>query len=241
MNQDIQYDPLFWDIETTSFDPMEPPAWENGTPNVILAVSMGKFGDGWREAQEMDQFEFDVETAVVSGVSGKDNRWDIFGAEHYLIKEVFGDGGIMMQMAGEIEDNGRDVFLTGWNTRNFDHSFVGGRCARHRLSAKPTLHHYKRLDMMRPAAKDYGNSHAVSEDDYLEYLGIENDDEFDGGDMWDEFQAGRLENIKSHALSDVTQMMEVFFTKRSLFYDHFYDHYDGLGESPIFGEVLDFD
>lgn len=235
-----EYDPLFWDIETTGFDPMEPPAWENGVPNVMLAIAFGRFEEGWRDAIELNEVGVEVEVAVVDGVSGKDNRWDIFGAEHYLIDDVFGLDGMLMQMEGEIEDMGRDVFLTGWNTRNFDHSYAAARCARHRLDPTPIVNELKRLDMMRPAATDYGNSHAVSEDDYLEFVGIDSDDEYDGSDMFDEFQAGRLSSIESHAYHDVVEMMDLFFAKRELMYGHFYEHYDELGEPPMFGEVLEF-
>jgi hypothetical protein len=233
------YEPLFWDIETLGLDPMPAPAWVDDQPPVVIGIAFGWFDEGWRSKTDWDYVGINTYFAGLQDVDGDTGKWQLFGQEHELLEDALGYDGDIGLAVDEIQRRGDEVFVTGWNTRNFDHPFLGARCGRHRLTMRPFGDSFKRLDMMRPAASDYGNSHAVSEDDYLDYLGMPNDDDFTGEDMLEEFEKGNLDAVRSHAMSDVTQMMEIFFSKRKIMYDHFFRHYD-IDAEPAFGDTITF-
>jgi len=212
----MKHQPVFFDIETTGFDPLDNPSWKDGPPNRVTCIAMGWFSKDW---WEYDEFSEDF---VWTGVYIDEDEYE-------LIDSVLGHGSYMDETADRItEENDTEdsAFLVTWNGRRFDHPYLSARASRYRIDDYPIQHSLRRLDMMRPCARDYGNRSFVSEDDYLAYLGIENDDEFTGSDMKEAFVDRRWGDIKSHAESDVKQMMEVFFKKKDMMYEHFYDHYN---------------
>lgn len=225
----MKYQPVFFDIETTGLDPIDNPSWEDSTPNRVTCVGVGWFSDGWEDEEELDGD--DIWTAVYMDED-----------EYDLIDRVLGRDGLIAETldrkTGEY-DTDEYGFVVGWNSRVFDHSYLAARAARYRISGYPIQSVAKRLDMMRPAAREYGNRNYVSEDDYLDFIGMENEDEFTGADMKEAFEDSRWRDIKTHCESDVEQMLRVFFEKREMMYGHLFDYYN-IDSDPTFGEEVEF-
>ena len=134
-------------------------------------------------------------------------------------------------------DSGRnddiDPILVGFNSRNFDHPYIGARFSRKRLNADWFGHRAKRLDMMRVAGKVDAISDFPSQDDYAEYLGHTTEDEYDGSMMPEFFEKKQMDKIEAHVKRDIKELAMCFVEDKENAMEHFYDHYD-IGKSATF-------
>lgn len=218
------YQPVIIDIETTGFNPMAQEGFMGEDYDAqVYAVGLSTIPN-WREVSDLDDLE--ILTKAVT-----DNN------EYHLLDrlpnrvEVFAEGSYS-------EDD--DFFFVGHNCRQFDFPYLGARFARKRLNGELINSQWKRLDTMRVAGKDDGiDGWYVSEDDYAEYLGIEDDDPYTGADMPDAFRDGQWDKINTHVLSDVEVNAKIFFERRELCMAEFDGHYDDVDINPVFVEEVD--
>jgi len=172
-----QYEPVFFDIETTGLNPMAQHFWsEVKYPAQVTAVGVGAI-DNWRDDQGIEEVEYDTQVYIDD-------------SEYQLLQQV---EEIMEAKLDHIRGKDKVPYLVGFNSRNFDHPYLGARFARLRLDGGAFNHNEKRLDMMRALGKHWDEvDRYPSEDDCLEAMGIESDDPFDGGDMPDAFNEGNF-------------------------------------------------
>jgi uncharacterized protein YprB with RNaseH-like and TPR domain len=218
-----EYDPVFFDIETTGFNPMAQ-QWHNSYQYDarVTAVGVGTV-KGWREAEGHEDCEYDV-----------DVYWD---ESEYRLLQVLPDR--LDNKIAMIRGEGYEPFLVSFNGRQFDHPYLGARFSRLRLDGGAFTHGLKRLDMMRALGKRWGDiGRYPSEDDCLEEMGIASDDPYDGSDMPDMFGNGNWDAISEHARHDIEEMMRLFVETRTECMGEFYDHYD-VDSEPNFVPTYD--
>lgn len=220
-----EYEPIFWDIETTGLNPMAQHWWSGEMAAQVTAIGLARIKN-WRDAEGFEDYGKDIKVL-----------WD--GDEYRLLK-VFRDR--LEEMANEIMTNGREPFIVGWNSRNFDHPYIGARYARKRLSNHLVNNNLKRLDMMRPLGSDevMDKTHP-KQDEYAEALGIEVHDELDGSDMPKAFERDQWDKIDQHVRADVDVMSDIFVERRRACYEELYNHYDDIdGEYPKFFQEAEY-
>lgn len=206
-----KHTPVFFDIETTGLNPMAQHFWsEVDQAAQVTAVGIGTV-DGWREGQSWDEADYGVEVYVND-------------SEYQLLQNL---ERTMEAKLDHIRKDGTEPFLVGFNSRNFDHPYIGARFARLRLDGSAFNHRTKRLDMMRALGKHWDEvKRYPSEDLCLDAAGIESDDPYDGSDMPSAFAEGNHEAIITHVEADVEEMMKLFVHKKELCMQEYYDHYD---------------
>lgn len=207
------YIPVFWDIETTGLNPMAQ-SWHSHTEHdaAVTAVAIGTF-DGWREPEPDPEYNVRI-------LMNENNEYSMSG-EYKLFNRL---NGLMRGMIAEHEDGESELFFVGYNSRRFDHPYIGARMARLRKNGFPLTHGRKRLDMM--AAIKSRDGRYVSQDDYAEELGVEHEPFLTGKDMPEAFSTGNFEAIRGHVEADIRVLMEMFLKDRTDMMNHFYAHYD---------------
>jgi len=206
-----QYKPVFFDIETTGLNPMAQHFWNSSDYAAqVTAVGIGTV-DQWRDNQSIEEAEYDTQVFINS-------------SEYQLLQNV--EERIEAKL-DHIRGKDKVPYLVGFNSRNFDHPYIGARFSRLRLDGSAFTHREKRLDMMRALGKHWDEiSRYPSEDDCLEALGIDSDDPHDGSDMPAAFEEGNFEAIITHVRADVKEMMKLFVAKKEECVGEFFDHYD---------------
>lgn len=209
-----QFQPVFWDIETTGLNPMAQEWWNNSMGAQVTAMAFGQI-EGWHDNPD------DYETSV--SVYYDESEYRLLDVCQTRLREV------VQTVRDELD---REPFLAGFNIRQFDCPYAGARYARKRLNGDLMTHELKRLDMSRPAVITQDDGTVVdqypSQNDYAESVGVTVNDEYDGEDMPMAFENREWDKIVSHVESDVEVMMEVFMDDVELFMNHLYDHYDGV-------------
>lgn len=218
------YEPIVWDIETTGLNPMAEYYWSNQPAAQVAAVGIGWL-DGWRDASSWDEVTCSVE------VLSSDNEYELLQDTRNAFRSIMDqlrDGG-----------DGSEGFLVGYNSRSFDHTYIGARFSRKRIDGSPLTSGAKRLDIQRVcnSVPDFGQYPA--QDDVAEELGVASPDEFTGKDMPGLIEEGRLDEVASHARSDVTDLCRIFYELREDAMDEFYSHYD-IEQSGNYVEEVDF-
>jgi uncharacterized protein YprB with RNaseH-like and TPR domain len=223
----VNWEPVFWDIETTGLNPMAQHWWDTEHAAQVTAVGVGTL-KGWEEAASFEDCDPSVDV------------WSD-GDEYRLLNVVMDRFEEMRTAIEQMRD--REVFLVGWNSRQFDHPYLAARYGRLRQNGDPFVHGCKRLDMMRPVTipKDsaLGPKQYPSQDDYAAYLGVDVDDEWDGSDMPQLFEDGRWGEIRAHCRADIEVMMELFYEERDAMMEEFFGHYS-INEEPNFGPTVEF-
>lgn len=219
-----QYEPIVWDIETSGLNPMAEHYWNNQPAAKVAAVGFGILNN-WRNASSWEEVECQVEVLY------NDDEYELLQD----VSEVFGD--ILQQVSGD--DGSGEGFLVGYNSRSFDHTYIGARYSRKRLNGEPLTHGCKRLDMQRVCngAGRFGTF--PKQDDVAESLGFATPDEFTGADMPELVSDGRLDDVASHARADVMDLCRIFYELREDAMDEFYDHYD-IEQAGNYVEEVDF-
>ena len=206
-----RYVPVFFDIETTGLNPLAQ-GWHRyqDYDAQVFAVGLGYFDD-WPDG---------CEEPVTETVWESD--------EYRMLQQLRKK---MHNLADDLEGNDREIFLVGWNSRAYDHPYLVARYSRLRQDPFPFCHKRKRLDMMRIVRNNTGKF--WKEDDYAEFLGVEDDDPYTGADMPDAFNNNEWDKIFTHVESDTEVMLEVFKREKEMFMQGFYDHY-GIDREPVF-------
>lgn len=206
-----RYKPVFFDIETTGFNPMTPRWYSDSIAAEVTAVCIGEIRD-WAD-------------------DGKERRSNTFvnrgGQEYETIEEVRDHLEFIEQ---KYERNGWEPFLVGHNVIQFDVMYWSARCARLRQSPYPISNGWRRLDTMRalelPADANGGSSRYPGQQDYADWLGLDYVDRLDGSDMPQAFADGDYDEIATHVRDDVTTLMEIFMREREDMVDELWGHYD---------------
>jgi len=146
----------------------------------------------------------------------------------------------LQEWVNEIRSSGDTPFLVGFNSRQFDHPYIGARYSRLRLDGSLFCSELQRLDMMRALGKHWGEvGNYPSEDDCLEAAGIDSDDPFDGSDMPEFFGDGRWDDIATHVREDTREMVKLFTVVKAECMEEYYDHYD-IESDATFNRTVDF-
>jgi len=224
---DIPYEPIFWDIETTGFNPLHQDWYDDRPGARVLSVGIGTI-DGWRDAEGIADVEFDVT------VYWDSSEYNLLGVVSDRIEDK------IRQIKAESYET--EAFLVGWNSRNFDHPYIGARYSRLRLDGHYFTHGMKRLDMMRALGNDeVSGSMYPGQDDYAKALGIDVAEELTGADMPDAFKAGDWSKIEQHCEEDMVEMMKVFVERRGPCMEELYNHYDDItGRPPRFDREVEY-
>jgi len=228
---DSKYKPVFFDIETTGFNPMTPDWYSNSIGAEVTAVAIGTMPD-WCD-------DGDSKNVTVYSNNGEE--------EYSLIKNV---NNRFSSIARLYESEGWEPFLVGHNIYQFDVMYWAARCARKRLDPWPVSDGWRRLDTMRalqlPEDYEDGNTYHPGQQDYADYLGLEYVDDLSGSDMPDAFVDGRYDEIATHVRDDVSTLMDIFMIEREDMVEEFWGHYedhdsDPLDEDPpVFQETFTF-
>jgi len=206
-----RYKPVFFDIETTGFNPMTPRWYSDSIAAEITAVCIGEVRD-WADG----------------GEERHHNTFVNYGGEEYeTIREVRQH---LEFIEDKYRDNGWKPFLVGHNIIQFDVMYWAARCARLRQSSYPVSNGWRRLDTMRalelPPESEEGPTNYPGQQDYADYLGLEYVDRLEGGDMPQAFVDGEYDEIATHVRDDVTTLMEIFMREREAMVDELWGHYD---------------
>lgn len=216
VNFRMDYVPIFFDIETTGLNPMAQKWWSNSNAAQVTAVGLGiitNWGDG------VDRKTADVDVSVIKT-----------GDEYNLLKTL-GE-----RLRGI--DYDREPFLVGYNSRNFDHPYIGARFARKRLDGEPFISEWKRLDMMRVANSDPRISKSYpKEGEYADALGVHVEDPYDGSDMPEAFERGDWDAIHTHVEADVMESVLMFLERKDLMMERFYGHYNITNDGGVVEEI----
>jgi len=208
--------PVFWDIETTGLNPLARDFWSNGMEAQVTAVGFGTIRN-WDQGPDAEQADLQIEAV-----------WDT--SEYRLLQSL--------EDAVKSIDYGGEPFFVGYNSRNFDHPYLGTRFARLRQNGEPFNSEWKRLDMMRVAGKDPAISKRYpKEGEYATSLGVDVPDDYTGADMPDAFANEEWDKIVEHVNADVKESMLMFCKRKGLMMDTFFDHYDIDAEGPPVEQV----
>lgn len=203
--------PIFWDIETTGLNPLARKFWSGKMEAQVTAVGLGTIRN-WDEGPTTDTA--DLQISVI---------WD---SDEYRLLKSLGDRIRSLDYEGA-------PFLVGYNSRNFDHPYIGARYSRLRLDGEPFTSEWKRLDMMRVAKADNAIAKRYpKEGEYADALDVHVPDQYDGSDMPDAFKNDEWEKIKSHVEADVKESMLMFLKRKGLMMDTFFNHYDIDAQGP---------
>lgn len=206
----VKYEPLFYDIETTGGNPLAE-EWQDGVDldGRVTCVGFGWF-ENWREADSWGDVEFETRTV-----------WD--ESEYRLLR-------LAREQAENVNENvhpDAELFRVAWNIKKFDDPYMAARLRRFNQDLGFVGSDVKRLDMMKPASDDkFGFQRPYGESDYAAHIGVEVRDSTDGGDMPGFFIDGEWEKIGYHCDEDVKVMMEIFWRKREVMMNWFYDKHD---------------
>lgn len=212
----MDYTPIFWDIETTGLNPMAQSWWDDEQAAQVIAVGLGTIGNMDESPSKEDA---DVQVTSIVG----DNEYEILQQVTQRVRAM---------------DYDKEPFLVGYNSRKFDHVYFPARCGRLRLDPEPFCSEWKRLDMMRAAAKDDRIAKRYpKEGEYADALGVSVPDPFDGSDMPEAFQKENFEAIQTHVEADVRESVLMFLEARDLMMDTFYDHYDIDNDGAFIEEI----
>lgn len=235
----MEYIPVIFDIETTGLNPLAQ-SWSNWHDHdgQVLAVGVATVG-GWQGP--LDGVDIDVEVLV-----GKNEYGLLMDVRDYMLGlcgelesyKGFSDGvpdGEYIT-AESTESREAEIFLVGWNSRQFDHQYLCARFARLRQDPFPFAWRRKRLDGMRVVKKNTGKYR--SQDDYYEELGHESEDEWEGSDIPDLWEEREMWAIEEHAEHDVRELAQIFVERREWMMGEFYDHYD-IDQEVSFGGGVD--
>lgn len=217
-----RYEPVFYDIETTGVNPLAED-WHDGEKRDarVTCVGVGWF-DEWRDASEWDEVEF--ETKMIT----KDSEYKLLEACRQEVDVLI----------GEFDDDVEPVRV-GWNIKKFDDPYIGARYARFRQNPGFFGHDFLRFDMMKAAADEqFGWNRGYAENDYAEVVGVENEDETTGADMPELYDEGKYDEIAQHCRYDVEVMMEIFWEKREMMMNWFYD-YRGIEMTATFTDSVE--
>lgn len=217
-----RYEPIFYDIETTGTNPLAED-WHAGVERDarVTCVGVGWFTN-WRKPQEWEDVEFETEM--------------IWHNSEYVLLENARER--LEEIIGNFDD---DVvpFRVGWNIKKFDDPYIGARYNRYRQSLGFYGPDHLRFDMMKAAADEqFGWNRGYKESEYAELLGVELEDETDGSDMPEMFDRGDWEGIAQHCRYDVEVMMEIFWLKREMMMNRFYDYRD-INMEANFTDVME--
>lgn len=212
--------PIFWDIETTGLNPLAQDFWSNQMEAQVTAVGLGTIRN-WDEGP--DRESADIQVSVV------------YDSDEYRLLNVLPDRIRAMDFDG-------NPFLVGYNSRNFDHPYIGARYSRLRQRGEPFISEWKRLDMMRVAGKDNCiPKRYPKEGEYADALGVDVEDPYDGSDMPQAFKNKDWEKISTHVRADVEESILMFLERKGLMMEQFYDHYDIDAEGPPVEQIGDND
>lgn len=222
---ETKYQPIIWDIETTGVNPLAQ-AWHNGTDFGARITAVGfSYAWDWNDVGSWEDADIHV-----------DSYWD---SDEYNLLRVVEDR-LQQLVAESREYYDREPFLVGWNSRRFDHPYIGARYARKRLEGSLFVSDLKRLDMMVAAGKrDERVSRYPSEDDYAEMLGFEVYDELTGAEMPEAWDNGEWDKIETHVEADVDMANKIFIKERETFMSEFVEHYS-LEENPQYGPEVEY-
>lgn len=223
-----EYYPVFWDIETTGFNPTVPTWWSKPAAEVT-AVAIGQIKD----------WDGDGEDRSVQVHMNRGNE------EYELIENI---REAMIDFEDRLEEKGMEPYLVGHNIRGFDVLYWSARAARYRQDPYPFGYGWKRLDTLRAlelpsdhGVEDVSNRKYPGQQDYADYLGIDYLDELDGSDMPQAFIDGEYQKIENHVRDDIEVAMEIFMQERDVMMDEFWGHYDDRldGDKPTFTETVE--
>lgn len=207
----MSYWPIFWDIETTGLNPLARRFWDGKMEAQVTAVGLGTIRN-WDDGPDRHNADLQIEV--------------IYDSDEYRLLNALGDRVRSMDFDGT-------PFLVGYNSRNYDHPYIGARYARLRQDAEPFGSEWKRLDMMRVAGKDDAIAKQYpKEGEYATALGVDVPDDYTGADMPEAFKNKNWDKIKSHVEADVKESMLMFLERKGLMMDTFYDHYDIDAQGP---------
>lgn len=227
------YEPILFDIETTGLNPLAQ-SWSNKHEHdgQVLSVGIGTIRN-WRGNRE--NVEIDVRTIT------NENEYalleDVRDYVESLVLELESyEGEMQFSPHKDVGARTSEVFLVGYNSRQFDHQYLCSRLARKRLDPFPFAYRRKRLDMFRVANQVYGNY--IGQDDFYNELGYESDDPHDGGDMPDFWRDREMDKIEEHCRHDVFELCQIFLECRREAMEEFFDHYD-VDREIAFGTEVD--
>lgn len=201
----MDYTPVFWDIETTGLNPLAQDWYDNQMGAQVTAVGIGHITN-LDDCTGKDDAEVDVQVMA--------------GSDEYTLLERLAE-------TLREHDYEREPILVGYNSRQFDHGYIGARYSRYRLDGRPFVCGWRRLDMMRVARDDPAIPKTYpKEGEYAEALDVHVPDEYDGSDMPDAFKNGEWDKIESHVEADVEESALMFAERQERMMEHFYDHYD---------------
>lgn len=207
----MTYWPIFWDIETTGLNPLARDFWSNEMEAQVTAVGLGTIRN-WDQGPGRQGADLQIQV--------------VYDSSEYRLLNILEDRARSLDYDGE-------PFLVGYNSRNYDHPYIGARYARLRQNAEPFGGEWKRLDMMRVAGKDNAISKQYpKEGEYASALGVDVPDNYTGADMPDAFANKEWDKIKSHVEADVKESMLMFLERKGLMMEHFFDHYDIDAQGP---------
>lgn len=211
-----KYEPIFFDIETTGLNPMAQSWWDSHEHDArITAVGVCRMELGWRKEDDYNDVDKDVE--IITNSSEYELLQDLSGCINRYINRI------------EKETGGREAFLVGFNSRKYDHPYLGARFARLRLPGPIFNHSRKRLDMMRAIGKsDVIGKRYPGQEDVAEELGVSVPDIYEGSDMPAAFSRGDWDAIRDHVNADVQEMVGIFFETADVCYKEFYSHYSDV-------------
>jgi hypothetical protein len=206
-----KYKPVFFDIETTGFNPMTPRWYSDSIAAEVTAVAVGEMRD-WTDG-------------------GDETRCNVFAnrgdQEYETIQEVREH---LEFIEAKYASNGWTPFLVGHNVIQFDVMYWAARCSRLRQNPYPVSHGWRRLDTMRalslPPSAESGSTNYPGQQDYADYLGFDYVDRLDGSDMPQAFVDGDYEEIITHVRDDVETLMDIFYHEREDMVNEFWSHYD---------------
>lgn len=220
----MAHEPIFFDIETTGFNPMAQ-SWYDSTDydGRVTAVGMGRSPD-WRGTDDPAEVTVDLKV--------------LYDSSEYRLLDLAETR--LQEWVNEIRSSGDTPFLVGFNSRQFDHPYIGARYSRLRIDGSLFTSDLQRLDMMRALGERWPEvGRFPSEDDCLEACGIVSDDEFDGSDMPEFYGDGRWDDIASHVREDTREMVALFAVTKEECMAEYYDHYD-IEADAVFNREVDF-
>lgn len=217
-----KYHPVFFDIETTSLNPMQEKWWSNKEHDArVVCVGFGTIRN-WRDS-----------------LSGTKTEVVVFDdeSEYHLIKNLSSNlYNWLEETVGDVVGADNEYFFVGWNNRKFDHPYYGARAARLRLTGHPITHGWKRLDCFRVVKKMTGSY--WKQDDWMDEIGIRHDDENIGSDVPELFGKGRIDKIRKHCNADVRDLIQIFLNNREKMMEELFSHYDDISKTT-FKEPID--
>jgi hypothetical protein len=226
------YKPVFFDMETTGFNPTVPSWYSNSQAARVTAVSIGEIIDWTEDGDKRSMY-----TVANDG-----------GMEYETIEKA---RDALLKIESDYADNGWEPFLVGHNIIKFDVMYWAARAARYRIDPNPVGGGWRRLDTLRaltiPADAEQGSSRYPGQQDYADYLGLDYKDELDGSDMPEAFKNGDYAKIKAHVKDDVSTLMDIFMLEREDMVDELWGHYDDGHEDeidepePVFNESVNID